>query len=439
METPMIDGHDARLCSVGHAIAEGGLMADIAIQMDGGDADIEEQLKRDRMYYLILHEIGHTLGMNHNMKATQLLSPEELEDPTVLESGIISGSVMDYPAVNYAPTREDQTLFYTIAPGPYDDWYIEYAYSPGLADPEAEAERLEAIAARSTEHALAFGNDADDMRSPGTGLDPRINIYDNSSDSIVYASNQMQILHDALNKTADWTPAEGDSYEDVVDGVALLVRLWGVNAGVISRWVGGVYVDRAVVGQAGATEPFTPVERDRQKQAMATLSEQFFGPGAFEVDGALWRQTAPERRGFEHGSTTEDPKVHRAVLSAQRRVLDHLLHPTVLRRITDTQLYGNAYPLDEVFEDLTDAMFEADARGSVNSFRRNLQTEYVDRLAMMASEAGASKFHSSAQALAVLTLSELRDELADKRRGDRASLAHAKFLALKIDRALAVD
>ena len=439
METPMIDGHDARLCSVGHAIAEGGLMADIAIQMDGGDADIEEQLKRDRMYYLILHEIGHTLGMNHNMKATQLLSPEELEDPTVLESGIISGSVMDYPAVNYAPTREDQTLFYTIAPGPYDDWYIEYAYSTGLADLEAEAERLEAIAARSTEHALSFGNDADDMRRPGTGLDPRINIYDNSSDSIVYASNQMQILHDALNKTADWTPAEGDSYEDVVDGVALLVRLWGVNAGVISRWVGGVYVDRAVVGQAGATEPFTPVERDRQKQAMATLSEQFFGPGAFEVDGALWRQTAPERRGFEHGSTTEDPKVHRAVLSAQRRVLDHLLHPTVLRRITDTQLYGNAYSLDEVFEDLTDAMFEADARGSVNSFRRNLQTEYVDRLAMMASEAGASKFHSSAQALAVLTLSELRDELADKRRGDRASLAHAKFLALKIDRALAVD
>ena len=135
----MIDGHDARLCSVGRTIAEGGLMAEIALQMTGGDAPIEEQLKRDRMYYLILHELGHTLGMNHNMKATQLLSPEELEDPAVLESGIISGSVMDYPAVNYAPNREDQTLFYTIAPGPYDDWYIEYAYSPGLDDADAEA------------------------------------------------------------------------------------------------------------------------------------------------------------------------------------------------------------------------------------------------------------------------------------------------------------
>ena len=432
----MLGGHDARLCSVGHAIAEGGLMADIAIQMDGGDADVEEQLKRDRMYYLILHELGHTLGMNHNMKATQLLTLEQLEDPAVLESGIISGSVMDYPAVNYAADRDDQTLFYTIAPGPYDDWYIEYAYSPGLADGDAEASRLEAIAARSTEHALSFGNDADDMRSPGRGLDPRINIYDNSSDSIAYASNQMKLMHDTLNKTAEWTPDEGDSYEDVVDGVALLVRLWGSSAGVISRWIGGVYVDRAVVGQEGATEPFRPVERERQKAAMLALTDQLFAPDAFEVDGALWRQAAPERRGFDHGGSTEDPKIHRAVLSAQKRVFDHLLNATVLKRITDTELYGNDYPLVEVFEDLTDAVFAADARGSVISFRRNLQVEYVDRLAMMASEEAASKYHSTAQALAVLTLSELRDQLASKRRGDRVSQAHAKLLVMNIDRAL---
>ena len=436
LEPMMLGGHDARLCSVGHAIAEGGLMADIAIQMDSGDADIEEQLKRDRLYYLILHELGHTLGMNHNMKATQLLSPAQLADPEVLESGVISGSVMDYPAVNYAPDRDDQTLFYTIAPGPYDDWYIEYAYSPGLSNPDREVERLEVIAARSTEHALSFGNDADDMRSPGRGMDPRVNIYDNSSDSIAYASNQMKLMHDTLNKTAKWTPDEGDSYEDVVDGVALLVRLWGSNAGVISRWIGGVYVDRAVVGQEGATEPFRPVERERQKAAMAALSDQLFSPEAFEIDGALWRQAAPERRGFEHGGSTEDPKIHRAVLSSQKRVFDHLLNATVLKRITDTELYGNEYPLVEVFEDLTDAVFAADARGSVNSFRRNLQVEYVDRLAMMASEEGASKYHSTAQALAVLTLSELREQLANKRRGNRVSQAHAKLLVMNIDRAM---
>ena len=114
-------------------------------------------------------------------------------------------------------------------------------------------------------------------------------------------------------------------------------------------------------------------------------------------------------------------------------------NPTVLKRITDTELYGNEYPLVEVFEDLTDAVFEADAKGSVNSFRRNLQAEYVDRLALIASEKGAAKYHSTAQALAVLTLSELRDQLASKRRGDRVSQAHAKLLVMNIDRAMDSD
>ena len=92
----------------------------------------------------------------------------------------------------------------TIAPDAHDDWYIEYAYSPGLADPDQEAERLATIAARSSQPDLVFGNDADDMRSPGSGLDPRVNIYDLSSDSIGYAASQMELMQRTLNKMAAW-------------------------------------------------------------------------------------------------------------------------------------------------------------------------------------------------------------------------------------------
>lgn len=420
-------------CSVNHVLGMGAAFAQSAMDMAGADRAIQEQLLRDRMHYLILHEIGHTLGMNHNMKATQILSPEDIQNPEVLDSGILAGSVMDYPAVNYAPTEEEQTLFYTIAPGPYDDWYIEYAYSPGLSDAEEEAVRLEAIAARSTEPELVFGNDADDMRYPGSGLDPRVNIYDLSGDSIGYAASQMALMQATLNKMADWTPDAGKSYQEAVDGAGLIIRLWGINAGVISRWVGGVYVDRAMAGQEGGGEPLRPVEREQQKRAMATLSEHLFAPNAFDVNGALWHQTAPQRRGFDHYGSTEDPKIHQAVLAGQKRALDHLMHPVVLRRVVDTQLYGNDYPLDEVMSDLTDAIFTADADSSVNAFRRNLQLEYVSRLGGMIKGSGSEAYDSSAQAMSLLELERLADMAAARQSGDTLTLAHARLLARKIE------
>lgn len=426
-------------CSVNHVLGMGTAFAQSAMDMAGADRVIQEQLLRDRMHYLILHEIGHTLGMNHNMKATQILSREDIQNPEVLDSGILAGSVMDYPAVNYAPTEEEQTLFYTIAPGPYDDWYIEYAYSPGLSDAEEEAVRLEAIAARSTEPELVFGNDADDMRYPGSGLDPRVNIYDLSGDSIGYAASQMALMQATLNKMADWTPDAGKSYQEAVDGAGLIIRLWGINAGVISRWVGGVYVDRAMAGQEGGGEPLRPVEREQQKRAMATLSEHLFAPDAFDVNGALWQQTAPQRRGFDHYGSTEDPKIHQAVLAGQKRVLDHLMHPVVLRRVVDTQLYGNDYPLDEVMSDLTDAIFAADAESSVNAFRRNLQLEYVARLGAMIKGSGSEAYDSSAQAMSLLELERLADMATARQSGDTLTRAHARLLARKIETLLETD
>jgi len=420
-------------CAINNVLGMGTAFAASAIDMAGGEAAIEEQLRRDRMYYLILHEIGHTLGMNHNMKATQILDREQIQNPDVMQSGILAGSVMDYPAVNYAPTEAEQTLFYTIAPVPYDDWYIEYAYSPGLYDPDQEAERLAAIAARSSQPELVFGNDADDMRSPGSGLDPRVNIYDLSSDSIGYAASQMELMQRTLNKMAAWEPEAGDSYQQVVDGASLIIRLWGISAGVMSRWVGGVYVDRSVVGQEGGSEPLNPVERDQQKRAMAMLAEHLFSPGAFDVEGALWQQTAPERRGFDHYAYTEDPKVHEAVLAGQKRVLDHLLHPVVLKRIVDTALYGNEYPLDEMLPDLTAAIFAADQDSPVNAFRRNLQAEYVDRLGRIVTAGDSDGFDTSSQALALYELDQLAAMLSERPDSDTVTQAHTRYLSLKIE------
>ncbi len=427
-------------CTLGQGLKSNAVLARTFNQFSPGwgtfGDDVDQQILHDTMHYLILHEIGHTLGMNHNMKATQLLTPTEAFDMAVVEERGLAGSVMDYPAVNYPPRGEDITLFYAVAPGPYDDWYIQFAYDPSLNDPAL----MEAHLAKSTRAELAFGNDADDMRSPGSGLDPRVNIYDMSSDPVEYASMRMTLLQDTLDDMRPDAIEAGRSYQEIWDGVGMLVSEWTRSAAVISRYVGGVYVDRAVAGQPGATAPLTPVPAAVQQAAMEVLTEQVFAPDVFTMSGELLRFTAEQRRGFEHYGDTQDPKIHESLLAMHASTLDHLLNPVVLSRIVNTGLYGNSYDLAKMMTDLNDAIFAADARGNVNAMRQNLQVEYVRRLAALARQNGAEGgYPSQAVSMAIYSLGEIRELINDKSRVDVATQAHVRNLTLIIDRALAVD
>jgi hypothetical protein len=191
-----------------------------------------------------------------------------------------------------------------------------------------------------------------------------------------------------------------------------------------------------MVGQAGGSQPFTPVEAARQRQAMEVLEEQVFAPDAFSLSPELLRITAPQRRGFDHYGKTEDPKIHDAVLKVQTGVLDHLLNPVVLKRVSDSSLYGNGYTLGAVFTDLTDSIFSADAKGNVNSYRRNLQTEYVNRLARMAKGEG---YDTASVAMAVYSLNRIEDLVDAKGNTNVETTAHRQNLELIIERALSAD
>ena len=83
------------------------------------------------------------------MAGSTMQTPEALKDADAVNAKGMSNSVMDYPSINFARNKEDQTKFFDDAPGPYDKWVIEYGYSVGLDDAEAEATRLEGILRRS--------------------------------------------------------------------------------------------------------------------------------------------------------------------------------------------------------------------------------------------------------------------------------------------------
>ena len=414
------------LCTAGYNMYQNLMLGKAALLTRKATEEELGEFVHSALVELTLHEVGHTLGLNHNMKASNLHSPEEINNREVTSEVGLTGSVMDYNAINLSRDGTTQGEYFQRVPGPYDKWAIEFAY-----DPTRTGEAREELLSRSTEHELMFGNDADDMRSPGKGIDPKVMTGDLSSDAVEFAKLRIQIVNDLLPKLRERFRKEGKSHQELYD---MFMTLWGnySNSGrVMSRYIGGVYVDRGFVGQEGSEQPYTPVPLEMQKKAMNYLTEHIFAPNAFDAPNDLFNYLQRQRRGFNFFGTTEDPKIHEMVLSMQERVLAHLLHPETVQRITNTALYGNEYSLSSFMNDLSDAVFEADLKGDVNTFRQNLQIAYLNGLAGVLSEDGRKQYDYVTQSQALYQLNEIQDKLEGKRGGNQSTKAHTQH-ALKI-------
>jgi hypothetical protein len=423
-------------CSFGHEIHKGMLFGKTVQAAMNATLEQSNQLVEDGIYSLILHEIGHTLGLSHNMKASQMNSLEEINDRELTERIGMTGSVMDYEPLNIVGPGQHQGQYYNRTPGPYDLWAIEYGYSEAVAEPEAERERLQAILSRSTEPELMFGNDADDMRSPKGGVDPRVMIDDQSSDAIGYAVSRMELIDELMPELVSRLAFESESYQRLLNGYLILSAQYASAANVISRYIGGVYVDRAFVGQPGATTPYVPVPADEQKRAMQALEQHVFSPVAFDSSASLYGHLQVQRRDFNLFGQTEDPKVHERILEIQQGVLRFLLDPVTMARISDTTLYGNEYRLTDFMTDLTDAIFEADAGEDISTFRQNLQVEYVKRLIGMVGIEEGSEYDYLSQSVALANLRRIERLTRARSRGGAQTRAHTAYLAYLIEKAL---
>jgi hypothetical protein len=228
---------------------------------------------------------------------------------------------------------------------------------------------------------------------------------------------------------------DGSTYEDFRRGYYSLNSQSSTAGTVISRFIGGVYVDRSVVGQKGGKQPYTPVSYVDQKRAFNALKTYVFAPDAFKVSNEIYNMLARERRGFDFFSGPEDPKIHDQVLGYQTRALSHLLHPNTLQRIIDSELYGNQYKLTEFMTDLNKAMFEEDINGNINTFRQNLQAVYVTRLIEMVSGKNSSRYKIPAKSMAIYNMEKLMKSLKNKS-GDISTKAHKNHLRKLISNSL---
>ncbi|MCA9246566.1 MAG: zinc-dependent metalloprotease [Planctomycetales bacterium] len=356
-----------------------------------------EKLIMQALKDVTMHEVGHTLGLRHNFKASTYYSLADLNDPNKTSKTGISASVMDYTPVNMQPKDANQGDYYSTTIGPYDYWAIEYGYKTLSGGTDAEVEELKKIASRSGEPELAYATDED---TRGIDPDPLTNRFDLGNDGVAYAKLQAQIVAEIWPTIVDKAVEAGDGYQDTRRAFGVLLGTHGRSMYFAARYVGGLVVNRSHKGDDKAKPPIEVVGADKQREALQLLEEQLFSEKPFNFPPELYNHLAASH--WNHWGTMlldrPDYPVHDVIAMWQDRVLSQLMSPLTLSRLYDSELKvpadQDAFTTAELLDRLTKVIFaEADTlkegeftnrKPAVSSIRRNLQRIYLKRLSTLA-------------------------------------------------------
>ena len=324
---------------------------------------------------VIMHEVGHTLGLRHNFRSSTIYTLKQLQDPAFTKKNGMAGSVMDYTPFNLSLKGEQQGEYVSSVLGPYDYWAIEYAYKP--MEPAQEKAELAKIASRSNEPLLAFGTDQD---ASGFNMDPDVNVFDLGSDPLAYFQRRLTISRELWDRVQNRTLKPGESYEVLRRSFDYGFQQFARTLPVVVKYVGGVTYLRDHAGTGRAT--FTPVPLPRQREALQMLTNSLFKVDSFKFSPAMI-----SRLGSDHFSTRGRPDVSVGgrVLSLQATALDQLMSDAVAVRLLDSQEKvenrKQALGLPELYATVQDSVWSELRSGKdINGMRRNLQREHLKRL-----------------------------------------------------------
>jgi Met-zincin/Domain of unknown function (DUF5117) len=378
-------GHEDALCSYGHYASEEAAFSLSLLEMRG-DLDPAgpeaEAIVKANLKDVITHEVGHTLGLRHNFRASTIYTEAQLRDPAFTKVNGLGGSVMDYNAWNLPLAKEKMGEFAMSTIGPYDYWAIEYAYKP--IDAAGEAQELARIAARSNEPYLAFATD-EEAGNGAEVMDPDVNLRDLGADPLAFAKRRMILSKELWDRLQVRTLKPGDARDILFRNVDVGFAQYELASEVAAKYVGGVTYVRDHAGSSRAS--FTPVTAARQREALKLLTD-----GLFRVDSFRFRPEFLARLAgdpFEKGGGSPvDYSVPARVLKVQTTVLDRLTSDAVAARLIDSGVKtgeaAKSLTLSEVYDALQAAIWsDLAGTGDIGLMRRNLQREHVKRLTLV--------------------------------------------------------
>lgn len=401
---------------------------------------LDDSLMGQLIRFVSSHEVGHTLGLRHNMGSSSTVPVEKLRDKAWLDEHGHTPSIMDYARFNYVAQPQDNIPEEDLFPhiGEYDRWAIKWGYAWSGAKDEKEDEKIVnkwIIDSLKSNPRLWFGGE-------GYGLDPRSQMEDLGDNSMKAGEYGIKNLQRILPHLPEWTREEADKYENLSDMYRQVVGQFGRYLGHVLKNVGGVYENFRSVEEPG--DVYAPTPKARQQEAVAFLNRQLFETPVWLVDKNILNKISSPAGGDPVGQL--QTSVIGSLLGASR--LNALLLSA--GRFGD----GKVYTVEDLLADTRKEIWkELNTHGPIDVYRRNLQKAYVEALIALANPAppqtttiapgftitfGVNTKNTDLTSIGRGELEELRARIlsAIPATNDKISRYHLKDIAERIKQAL---
>ena len=434
-----------QLCDYSDEIRSQAFIGCLKFVIDNNVTDANElpmDYVNDYITELVVHEVGHTLGLRHNFKGSSAYTMAQINDPEFTKENAIGSSVMDYNPPNLNLPGRTQGQYWSSTLGNYDYFAIEYGYKqfPDAQTTEAEVPYLIAIASRSSDPNNIFATDEDayDLMGP-TSMDPLTQTFDLSSSPLEYAKYKVEICKDLFTKIRNYFPRYNNSYNDLRYAFSTVLYDYLYSNIIASKYIGGAYVTRMKNGdEINNKFPITPVSKADQLASLDFINTYLFNPDTYlTFDPNYMKSLQPlSSELFSRGGRMDFP-LNDVIGGYQKMILYRFYHPILMKRMLEMEkLSGDILTLNELDGYLYENIWkEIKTNSAISQTRRNLQRDHLSIMVDMLTSP-SSTTPEDARSLSFKYLTELQKDLKAYKGNNDFDSFHVKECLSRIDKAL---